>query len=233
MKFRNGFVSNSSSSSYVLAYDDRNVMTDPEKIVDFIDNNLRRGILFWGTYGEGDDIFELDIKQKNYLLNHRKRFIKYNKGTFIDDNFVDDDSPNGYHIEKEEKPYVTAITDVFDFHETRLDYERVEADMSDFPKPVDDDWHSYWAEQRKRERTLWAEKKQNYIDKEKKDLTSRDINKNIDPEHLVIKIVEVDNYSCDPEGSYDSDFAPRYFGLDEDTYYEKQGDPDLNEEDEE
>ena len=105
--------------------------------------------------------------------------------------------------------------------------------MSDFPKPVDDDWHSYWAEQRKRERALWAEKKQNYIDKEKKYLTSEDISKNIDPKHLVIKIVEVDNCSCDPEGNYDSDFAPRYFGLDEDTYYEKQSDPDINEEDEE
>ena len=229
MKFRNGFVSNSSSSSFVLAYDDRKVMTDPEKIVDFIDNNLRKDILFWGSYGEGEDMFELGIDQKNYLLNHKKRFVKYNTGTFIDDVYVDDDSPKGYHVEKEEKPYLTAIAEVYDFHETGLDYERTEADMSDFPEPTDGDWSTYWAEQRKRERALWIEKKKNYIDKEKKYLLER----GIDPEHLVVKIVNVDNNNCDPDGSYDSDFAPRYFGLQEYTYYREQGDPELNEEEDE
>ena len=39
MKIRNGFVSNSSSSSFVLAYDKTGIMTDPKDIVAFIDNN--------------------------------------------------------------------------------------------------------------------------------------------------------------------------------------------------
>ena len=229
MKFRNGFVSNSSSSSYVLAYDSRRVMNDPEQIVEFIDNNLRKNILFWGSYGEGEDMFELGIDQKNYLLNHKKRFVKYNKGTYIDDVYVDDDSPKGYHVEKEEKPYLTAIAEPYEFHETGLDYERIEADMSDFPEPTDGDWTAYWKEQGKRERALWAEKKKNYIDKEREDL----LKNGADPDNLIVKIVNVDNCNCDPDGNYDSDFAPRYFGLQEYTYFREVGDPELNEEEDE
>lgn len=215
MKVRNGFVSNSSSSSFVLAYDDRNVMTDPKDIADYISNNLRENILFWGPGGEGDDIFELGINQKNFLLKRTKRFIQFCKGTFKDDVYVEDDSEQGFHWEAVEKPYVKAISNPYVFHESGLDYYRESPDMSDVPEPKDgESWESYYKIQADREHDLWDKKKEECINKVREDL----IREGVDAEHLKIETVLVDNNSCDPDNWSESEFAPRYFGLQDTTY---------------
>ena len=215
MKFRNGFVSNSSSSSYILAYDDRNVIIDPKDIADFIKDNLRENVLFWGPGGEGDDIFELGMNQKNFLLKRTKRFIQFCKGTFKDDVYVQDDSEQGYHWEKVDRPYVRAISNPYRFFESRLDYDSESPDMSDVPEPKDgESWESYYKIQADRERDLWDKKKKECINKVRKDL----ISKGVDDEHLKIETVLVDNNSCDPDNWSESEFAPRYFGLQDTTY---------------
>lgn len=230
MKFRNGFVSNSSSSSYILAYDDRNVMTDPKDIADYISNNLREDILFWGPGGEGDDIFELGMDQKNFLLKRTKRFIQFCKGTFKDDVCVEDDSKKGYHWEKVDRPYVKAISNPYRFFESRLDYDTESPDMSDVPEPKDgESWEPYYEIRAERERKLWDKKKKECIDKVRESL----IPEGVDTEHLKIETVLVDNNSCDPDNWSESEFAPRYFGLQDTTYTRDVEKMDFLDEDEE
>ena len=82
MKFRNGFVSNSSSSSFVLAYDKSNVLSGPEAILEFIKQNPEAPVIFYGwDLGEGDDIFELSKEQKSAIRRYPKEFIAQNQGT--------------------------------------------------------------------------------------------------------------------------------------------------------
>lgn len=248
MKFRKGFVSNSSSSSFVLAYDKSGILTDPRDIVDYIDNHPRARIFFMSDLCEGYDLFELNNKQKNYLLKHRQRFIKWNrdpvKALDWDAEVEEDETPPEI-----ESPSVTAYTKVFDFYHYPFEYNTPEVDMSDMeevcltieeavkttevfvsPELTEKARKSeeYWQIKEKREREAIRKQKKDYLEKVKEGILEKE--KLL--ENLEVKLIEVDNNSCDPDGSSDYEFAPRYFGLDEDTYYEKIGDPDLEEEDE-
>ena len=46
MRIRDGFVSNSSSSSYLLIFNQKDVIEDPQKIVDFIKMNAHLESLY-------------------------------------------------------------------------------------------------------------------------------------------------------------------------------------------
>lgn len=250
MKIRSGFVSNSSSSSFVLAYDKTGILTNPKDIVEYVDAHPRKNIMFISDLADGWDVFELDMKQKNYLLRHKKRFIKYNQDPVktIDweaDVGEDEDYP------EIEIPAVTAYTKVLSFYHYPHEYETPEVDMSDIEEvfftleeaiaatkdnaPEElrkraDRSNECWRIREERERAARKKQREDFIEEVNSRLLEKE---NILPENLVVKIIEVDNDSCDPDGSYDSEFATRYFGLDEDTYYEENEDPELFEEKEE
>ena len=76
MKFRNGFVSNSSSSSFILKSD--GVTLDKKRTVEWLKNpeNRNKNILVIGEeMGEGDDIFYLSDSMKEFILEHEERFL--------------------------------------------------------------------------------------------------------------------------------------------------------------
>lgn len=242
MKFRNGFVSNSSSSSFILAYDKTSILSKPEDIINYIDENLRKEVLFHGTdCCEGDDWFYMDMTQKNYLLDRKKRFEKFNKGTHPVTEFYYDEEVDEYKSkEAGEAPYVEIYTNVYNFHEYNEEYN-VDVDMSDWKAPYNytpqeylenkdkpefqeilEYNDKYYEEERKRKREVLKKEKEEYINK----ITQEAINSGANPDNLEVKIVQVDYNSCDPDGNYDSEFAPRYFGLDEKTYYEVIDDKD-------
>ena len=90
--------------------------------------------------------------------------------------------------------------------------------------------NSWYKVRDERERNLIRKRKEDFLKEIKDDF----VKKGASLEDLVAEIIEVDNDSCDPDGSYSDEFAPRYFGLEDNTYYEDVGDPDIkNDENEE
>lgn len=251
MKIRNGFVSNSSSSSYVLAFDKTKVLTNPQDIVNFIDNNPRQEIFFVSELCDGQDIFSLSSHQKRYLLKHRKRFIKWNEGTETVKDFSqweddDTDMPSWDEIPEKEVPLVTGLTGVYEFYHYPHEWDFLDVDILDLPedKCTFEDRLAVSAgtadeETKKRvELSIEREKERERIEKifEKRQkeeflakVRNKYLNKIDNPDNLVVKLVNKDYKSCSSNGAYGYEFAERYFGLDEDTYYESDGDPDLDE----
>ena len=75
MKLRTGFVSNSSSCSYIIAYNDKAYLKNAEEILEFIKNNKRAGLYILGKeLGEGDDFFYLDNRLKEMILRFPERW---------------------------------------------------------------------------------------------------------------------------------------------------------------
>lgn len=245
MKIRNGFVSNSSSSSFLVAYDKSKILTKPEDIVRYIDENPRNEITFKSDGNDGWDFFTLDMHQKNYLLNHKERFIKYNQGTvsYTDYGDWDEEYVEGKEYPKVRIPMVQALTEVYRCQADEYEYKTPDVDMSDMelpPTTIEEDikvrngeadaetiarvltaeeW--YHAKER-RERTARRQARKKALEDMREELLKSE---KVDPENLVVEYMNIDYNSCDPDGSYDSEFAERYFGLDSSTYYDKPGVP--------
>lgn len=76
MKIRNGFVSNSSSSSFLLGCTKENKIVGGRNIVDYIREHEDAFItLNLGDLNEGDDIFELTHDMKRLILRFPEEFI--------------------------------------------------------------------------------------------------------------------------------------------------------------
>ena len=74
MKIRNGFVSNSSSSSFILGCN--NAPLNRAQTVEYLKTNPSANILVVGaSMGEGDDIFFLDKRMVDFILDHEERFL--------------------------------------------------------------------------------------------------------------------------------------------------------------
>lgn len=243
MKLRNGFVSNSSSSSFVIAYDKTGILTNPKDIVDYVSNHLRSSIFFKSDLCEGYDVFSLDMKQKNYLLKHQKRFIKYNQEPIMVTDWEAESKP-GEPLPEIEVPAVEAYTKVYRLQRYPYEYSTPDVDMSDVDiEPLTDmelmkslDSNAPEDLKKKREKAnnwyrIREEREREAIRKQKDSFLTevREVllKENVSPENLVVEYIDIDNNTCDSDGFCDSEFAPRYFGLDEDTYYEKIGDPDI------
>lgn len=75
MKLRTGFVSNSSSCSYIIAYNDEGYLKNAEEILEFIKNNKRADLYILGKeLSEGNDFFFLDKKLKELILRFPERW---------------------------------------------------------------------------------------------------------------------------------------------------------------
>ena len=245
MKIRNGFVSNSSSSSFLVAYDKSKILTKPEDIVKYIDENPRNEITFKSDANDGWDFFTLDMHQKNYLLNHKERFIKYNQGTvsYTDYGDWDEEYAEGKEYPEIQIPRVQALTEVYRCQSDEYEYRAPDVDMSDMELPAttiedsikvrngeaddetttrvkkSDEWYKT---KENRERTARRQARKKAIEDMREELLKSE---KVDPENLVVEYMNIDYNSCDPDGSYDSEFAERYFGLDSSTYYDKPGTP--------
>ena len=233
MKVRNGFVSNSSSSSYVLAYNKSSVITDPEQIVKYIEEHLRGEVMFISDcLFEGQDVFYLSMDQKNYLLNHKKRFISYNREPMTVTDYSKDPDENGKYPLKT-VPHVTAITETYRFNYDPNEYKNPEVDMSDVPEvyisvddyqQVKDGTASEEVQARvkanrdrlelqwKREREARKVIEDQYLDEVRQSVLHYG---SIDNDTLDVTYVNVDRNSCSEECWCESAFAPRYFGLSE------------------
>lgn len=80
MKIRTGFVSNSSSSSFIIAYKKGNVLNGAQAIADYIEQYPRERLVVEGcSLGEGDDVFEVSDTNKQDILLFKDRFVEKNK----------------------------------------------------------------------------------------------------------------------------------------------------------
>lgn len=84
MKIRNGFVSNSSSSSFILVYDKSGVIDNLNEIVDYVKANPNTYPIFFGDeLNEGNDTFILTPEQEALIRKFPDRFITQNKNKNI------------------------------------------------------------------------------------------------------------------------------------------------------
>ena len=85
---RKGFVSNSSSSSFIISYNRDNIVKGAENIVNFIKDKLNRDYemyLYGGAeYGEGDLLFKLEDTHKSLIRKYRDEFINHpNSSSYV------------------------------------------------------------------------------------------------------------------------------------------------------
>lgn len=77
MKIRSGFVSNSSSSSDLLCYDDCSLLKDAKAILQFLKKDMNSEVLLIGKeFGEGRDILWLSQDEKRLILKFPDRWNK-------------------------------------------------------------------------------------------------------------------------------------------------------------
>ena len=77
MKIRSGFVSNSSSSSFILTYQKSRVISDPEEMVKFVQEHPNSHSIFKGrSLSDGEDYFELDWDMEALIRKFPKQFIE-------------------------------------------------------------------------------------------------------------------------------------------------------------
>lgn len=97
MKTRNGFVSNSSSTSFMISVEDKtHVLEDTYEVVSFIQKNPEKEIMIIGPgMSEGHDIFVPDRDMKNFILENKSVFLSHYPGWIglIDYSEIKDDHP--------------------------------------------------------------------------------------------------------------------------------------------
>lgn len=139
MKIRSGFVSNSSSSSFYMAYDKTQVTNDPAVIVKFLNEHPEEQVILRGIdLGEGEDIFFLNGEQKSLIRKFPDEFIALNSKPYTREILIDSETDkHGYEWKKVTGPRITAY---------------LSAEMTSLPNG---DWNmtpEQWEEYQKNER---------------------------------------------------------------------------------
>lgn len=228
MKFRCGFVSNSSSSSFIIGYDKSKVLTNPEDIVKYVkENPYDRGgwgdeDLFRGNdFCEGEDIFSLNSDMRKLIRLFSEDFISKNRGTEIRESYNSETKS----YDEEEFPKVRFYMDVSK-RSTPFEYSSPSIDMSDIPYEPDND---VWTLLSKKEGTLTEEEKERIrkfkeydkifsertqkaikdkTDEVKKDIEEELLNRGVSKENISFEQISID-YRSGNEVELE-DFAERY-----------------------
>lgn len=225
MKIRSGFVSNSSSSSFILSYDKSKILSGPEQILEFVKNRPDDSLVFnGGDCCEGDDIFELDDDQKSAIRMFPKEFIEQNSGSKIFaypgahlfsynqyDNYVMSEDVDMSDFGS--KPNAVPIEILVKKAEERTPEEKALVEQS-----------TRWFEERSKRATEMSKEKERKDLAEEKERFIKD--SNIPGENAVTTIVQVSNNNCGND--FDADmFSERYLSsedpeIDPNTYAVKK-----------
>lgn len=220
MKIRNGFVSNSSSSSFILAYDKNSRTNDPKKIVDILRKDPNVDILIKGwDLNEGYDFFNPDEEQASLIRRFADRFIGHNTGNVTRQHYEMDLDTGKYEFINVSEPAIEAYTD-YVFWNDPYEYRMPDVDMSDMECPnltldeimhhkddpevvkkiaLEDEYNKIKSE---REKKAKAEG----IEKTKEEMKSILLRHGAKEEDIVYEEVQKDNNSTE----YTSDFIERY-----------------------
>lgn len=215
MKIRKGFVSNSSSSSYILCYDKTKALNQPEDIIKYIKEKDNSLIIRGWDLGEGDDIFELSEDQRSLIRKFPKQFINANSGTKIKKKWFYDGETQKTASDDITIPKIEAFPEAEMISISDIDYKDIDVDMSDIPSPSDIEN----TEEKSKVFHNWQEIHSKRVLEKKEELTEQKIketkeeylkNNNIPSENIVAEKVAISWRSCTSENWCEFEFADRY-----------------------
>lgn len=223
MKIRNGFVSNSSSSSFLLAYDKTQVITNPADLVELLKKDPHCKVLMRGwDLGEGDDIFTLSEGQKTLIRKFAKKFIQVNSGLVERTVYSWDEDEDNYTASNAQIPVIEAYP-AFEMTEKPYQFGRPEVDMSDIPEievtsgdlargeepevaAKIEKANEYYKIQEERER----EARKKYTEEAYAELVKRLVKDGIPEENIATKEIDIHaNDTCDENLGW-ANFSERY-----------------------
>lgn len=207
MKCRNGFVSNSSSSSFILCYDKTKVLSKPEDIIEYVKEKNSPLIIRGWDCCEGEDIFELSEEQRSLIRKFPKQFIKMNSGTVTRQKWIYDENAEDSYTQKEITiPKIEAFPEAELIPATEIEYKKIEVDMSDISS---EEYTEVKRNTIESDRIL--EKRHKLMNQFAQELRKYYSNSNKIPlKNIIAKKVDVSDRSCSSDYSYSSDFAERY-----------------------
>ena len=219
MKIRCGFVSNSSSSSFILAYDKNKITHDPKEVLDFIKENPSESVVIRGLdLNEGEDIFELTEEQKELIRKFPNQFIETCDTTVEKTDWDNVDFDKDY-FPLIKVPKITAYLGSTVLTPNQWEFNDSEIDMSDWKDPLKDasvsEILAASEEIRKKSNDYWNEyyrraeiERNKEIEKVKKDFAEK-LKKDINDDNADIASEEVSvAYDACDEDSYE--FKERY-----------------------
>lgn len=209
MKIRRGFVSNSSSSSFILSYQKSKVIEDPEKMVEYFKEHPNSHVVFYGKdWGEGEDIFEMSYSQKALVRKFPEDFINTIKGTnckiCVDATLAYDNVEGAFREADIEVPGMEVPEEV-----TLEEYGKYYRDRENAPAELKErvrKRHDYEEKRYRIYQEELAKKEEEFLENERKALVDRGVFE----EDAIAERVWVSNGSCNEDFSELTDFAERY-----------------------
>lgn len=231
MKVRNGFVSNSSSSSFILSYDGTQVLKGPKAIVEYITANPDADVLIRGReLSDGDDVFELSLGQRRLIRRFSDRFVAHNSGDMVRTAYVYDPTASGEYRKVESVvPKIVGYTN-YRLWSSPYDWNDPEVDMSDVECPdfnvyealgpnKDDPavrerkaaYDRYYRIREQRKKAAVEKAKEDLKAEALKELTGREfMGRTPGKDDVVSEEIYKDNRSSDEDYADLTDFAERY-----------------------
>lgn len=208
MKIRNGFVSNSSSSSFILVYQKSSVVEGAEEIIKYVTENPNMWPLFRGrSLNEGDDYFELNPSMEALIRKFPDQFIEgtknceepislYRKARL----FADPAERVSIDIDMSDVPFGDISSDnVVLYYKEPDNHPELKEQMD-----IRDRYYRIEEERREKKEMELASSE---IEETKKEFVAA----NIPEDDIEVKKVWVDYSSLYSDGGDEKDFAERYF----------------------